>query len=123
MFEYTYINGKYQGAFTWALTKSIKENPESSVSDFQLKQNYPNPFNPNTTIEYKIPESTPVTLKIFNIQGKEIATLINSNHTPGNYSINWNGQDRFGRPVASGTYIYQIMAGKHQESKQMILMR
>ena len=86
----THGNGMYSSN----VVVSIKENPERIVSDFKLKQNYPNPFNPNTTIEYKIPESTPVTLKIFNIQGEEIATLINSNHTPGNYSINWNGQDR-----------------------------
>jgi hypothetical protein len=115
----THGNGMYSSN----VLVSIKENPENIVSDFQLRQNYPNPFNPNTTIEYKIAESAPVTLKIYNIQGKEIATLVNSDHTPGNYSVSWNGQDRFGQPVASGTYIYQLKAGKHQVSKQMVLMR
>lgn len=115
----THGNGMYSSN----VLVSIKENPENIASDFQLEQNYPNPFNPNTAIEYKIAESTPVTLKIYNIQGKEIATLVNSDHTPGNYSVNWNGQDRFGQPVASGTYIYQIKAGKHQASKKMVLMR
>ena len=115
----THGNGMYSSN----VLVSIKENPENIVSDFQLRQNYPNPFNPNTTIEYKIAESAPVTLKIYNIQGKEIATLVNSDHTPGNYSVSWNGQDRFGQPVASGAYIYQLKAGKHQVSKQMVLMR
>ncbi len=115
----THGNGMYSSN----VLVSIKENPEYIVSDFQLKQNYPNPFNPSTTIKYQIPEATSVILKVFNIQGKEIATLVNSDHTPGNYSVSWNGQDRFGQPVASGTYIYQIKAGKHQASKQMVLMR
>lgn len=115
----THGNGMYSSN----VVVSLEKNSENIVNNFQLKQNYPNPFNPTTTIDYEIPESSPVTIKIYNIQGKEIATLVNSNHIPGNYSVNWNGNDRFGRPVASGTYIYQIKAGKHQESKQMVLMR
>jgi flagellar hook assembly protein FlgD len=106
-----------------SFTSFIKDEPTGIASKFKLGQNYPNPFNPTTTIEYTISESSPVTIKIYNIQGKEIASLVNSDHSAGNYSVNWNGQDRFGRPAASGTYIYQIVAGEHRESKQMILMR
>jgi hypothetical protein len=117
----THGNGMYSANVSAVV--SVEEKPDYLVSNFSLKQNYPNPFNPNTTIEYNISEPSSVRLKIFNIQGKEIATLINSEHSPGNYSVNWNGQDRFGRPVASGTYIYQITAGDYRESKRMILMR
>ncbi|MEJ2542752.1 MAG: T9SS type A sorting domain-containing protein, partial [Calditrichaceae bacterium] len=115
----THGNGMYSSN----VVVSLMDNPKNIVNNFKLEQNYPNPFNPTTTIDYEIPESAPVTLKIYDIQGKEIATLINSDHIAGSYSVNWNGQDRFGRPVASGTYIYQIKAGKNQESKQMVLMR
>jgi hypothetical protein len=117
----THGNGMYSAKVSVETAIDTKE--ENIATDFKLSQNYPNPFNPNTTIEYRIPNSSPVTLKIYNIQGQEIATLVNANHPAGKYSVTWNGKDRFGRPVASGTYIYQITAGKYRESRQMVLMK
>ena len=117
----THGNGMYSSNVS--VTTAMGPEPGGLVKAFQLKQNFPNPFNPATTIEYSISESSPVTIKVFNIEGKEIATLVNSYHAPGNYSIEWNGMNRFGQPAASGTYIYEIIAGKFHEAKRMILMK
>jgi hypothetical protein len=111
------------GVFSTNVVSSLEEQPELTPDDFKLSQNYPNPFNPETTIKYQISKSGEVTLKVFDIQGREVVTLVNSNQIAGHYSVNWNGQDRFGIPVASGTYICRLTAGQHMESKQMQLIR
>ena len=85
---------------------------------FSLGQNYPNPFNPNTTISYSIPNTSLVRLKIFNILGQEVATLINEEKLMGNYEINFDASS-----LSSGVYIYKIQAGSFVESKKMILLK
>lgn len=87
-------------------------------------QNYPNPFNPSTIIQYAVssPENRTgaqlVTLKVFDVLGKEIATLVNDEKTPGNYEIEFNGQN-----LASGMYYYRLRAGDYVETKKMVLMK
>lgn len=73
---------------------------------FRLDQNYPNPFNPETTISYCLPTSDYVTIKIYNITGREIRTLVNERKASGYYNIQWDGKDNNGTNVASGVYIY-----------------
>jgi hypothetical protein len=90
---------------------------------FVLYQNYPNPFNPATTIRYNLPKTSHVTLKIYDLLGQEIRTLINSKQLSGEHSVTWNGVDNLGREVSSGIYIHQIQAGKHVESRKMVLLR
>ena len=85
---------------------------------FSLEQNYPNPFNPVTTIKYSIPKQSNVTLKLFNILGKEIRTLIDKVHSPGIYKIQFDGVD-----LTSGIYFYRIQAGDFAETKKMILIK
>jgi hypothetical protein len=85
---------------------------------FQLNQNYPNPFNPTTTIEFSIPKSEFVTLKIYNLLGQEVATMISEKLTPGNYTFTWDGTG-----FASGLYYYQIKSSEFQKVKKMILLR
>jgi len=85
---------------------------------FNLNQNYPNPFNPSTTIEFQIPNSEFVTLKIYNILGEEVATLINDRLKAGNHTYSFDGSR-----LASGVYLYRIEAGHFQETKKMILLR
>ena len=70
--------------------------------------NYPNPFNPNTTIEFSIQNDSKVNLSIFNIKGQRIKILINNEFQKGSHSINWNGDDEFGKPVSSGNYYYKL---------------
>jgi len=91
--------------------------------EFVLYQNYPNPFNPYTKIEYDMPKATNVTLKIYNVLGQEIKTLINDEQQPGNYQIIWDGTNNYNIRVSSGVYIYQIRAGSFVQAKKMILLR
>lgn len=95
---------------------SVKENIKP-VS-FKVEQNYPNPFNPATYINYSIPSDEFVTIKIFNIIGKEIATLVNSYQKAGNYSVEFNASD-----LSSGIYFYTISAGSYRTTKKMILSK
>ncbi len=89
-------------------------------------QNYPNPFNPETLIKFTIPGSETgarTTLKIFDIQGREIATLVNKEIPAGNYLTKWNGRDASNHPVASGVYIYEIRCGSKKFAGKMNLLK
>ncbi len=85
---------------------------------FELKDNYPNPFNPTTKINYELPITNYVTLKIYDIGGKEIAALVNGQQNAGRYSVEWNASG-----FASGTYFYKIVAGEFSQVKRMILVK
>jgi hypothetical protein len=86
--------------------------------EFSLKQNYPNPFNPSTTIEYTIPDNSFVTLKVYDMLGKEVASIVNKYQEQGSYIAVWNASD-----FSSGTYIYKLSAGNYTESKKMVLSK
>ena len=88
-----------------------------------LGQNYPNPFNANTEIRYQIPNARFISLKIYNILGQEVRILVNENKEPGYYVAIWDGDDRFGRAVASGVYFYRMETGDFVKIKKMILLR
>ena len=90
----------------------------SPISGFKLAQNYPNPFNPATTIKYSLPENSFVTLKVYNILGKEVATLVNEEKSTGIYEVSFNATN-----LPSGIYFYTIHAGKLMETKKMILIK
>ena len=94
---------------------------------FSLYQNYPNPFNPNTTIQFEIPftgkEMAKVELRIYNVQGELIRTLVNEEKSPGIYQAHWDGLNETGNPVASGIYLYQFRAGDFNHTRKMILMK
>ncbi|MGA3246000.1 MAG: T9SS type A sorting domain-containing protein [Bacteroidota bacterium] len=85
---------------------------------YALEQNYPNPFNPSTTINYSLPKSATVTIKIFNALGQEVALLVNERKDPGNYQTTWNAAN-----TPSGEYFYRLQAGEYTETKKMILLR
>ncbi|MCD4729268.1 MAG: T9SS type A sorting domain-containing protein, partial [Bacteroidales bacterium] len=92
----------------------------------QLKQNYPNPFNPTTKIEYNLPMTTNVILKIYNVLGQEVKTLINEMQTPGTKSVIWDATNNFGEPVSSGIYIYRIQTNeqfKNIQHRKMIFIK
>jgi hypothetical protein len=88
-----------------------------------LQQNYPNPFNPVTTIQYHIPENDKVLLKILDINGEEIRTLVNAIQTSGFHIIIWDGKDKVGRNVSSGVYYYRLETSLNQETQKMLLIR
>ena len=85
---------------------------------FSLKQNYPNPFNPTTTIEYSIPQNSFVTLKVFNVLGKEVATLVNGQNDAGKNKVDFDATG-----LNSGVYFYKIEAGSFSETKKMVLLK
>ena len=89
-----------------------------AVTEYNLEQNYPNPFNPSTTIKFQLPQDGFVTLKIYDILGNEITTLINEEKAQGRYEVNFNASN-----LASGIYIYKIQAGSFVSSKKMILIK
>jgi len=91
--------------------------------EFGLRQNYPNPFNPETNISFKLPHSSRVTLKVYNILGQEITTLVNRNMDAGYHNIKWDGRNSLGIRVASGIYIYRLRAGDFTKSLKMVLLK
>ncbi len=92
-------------------------------SVYILSQNYPNPFNPETMIKYQLPKTSNVTLKIYNILGQEIKTLVNEEQQVGYYSVKWDGTNNNGLKVNSGVYIYKIIADNFTDVKKMILLK
>lgn len=90
---------------------------------FDLSQNYPNPFNPSTKINFQLPKAEQVTLKIYDISGKEIITLVNSKYAAGKYSTDWMGTDANGKSVSSGVYFYKIIAGSNIQTKRMVFIK
>jgi Ca-activated chloride channel family protein len=90
---------------------------------FALLQNYPNPFNPFTTLTYQLPVICRVELKIFDMLGREVQTLVADVQGPGVYHVLWDGRDSRGHPVASGMYICRLTAGAFQSTRTMLLMR
>ena len=101
---------------------SVQQN-ESVPSEFSLMQNYPNPFNPTTTIRYELPVSSYVVLKIYNILGQEIRTLVNAEQTAGVKTVVWDAADAFGRPAVSGIYFYKIEASDFSRTLKLMLMK
>ncbi len=96
---------------------------EEIPSKFTLYQNYPNPFNPETTIKYAVPKATKVSLKVYNLLGQQVTTLVNDVKEAGVYSVRWNGKNSTGEKVASGIYFYRFKAGNFVQTKKMILLK
>ncbi len=94
----------------------VEEN--NQVKDFKVFQNYPNPFNPSTTISFAIPQRSNVNVKVYNITGKEVASLVNEVKEPGQYSVSFNAGK-----LSSGVYFYKITAGKFSSVHKMILIK
>jgi photosystem II stability/assembly factor-like uncharacterized protein len=92
------------------------------AQEFMLFDNYPNPFNPSTTIRYALPGQANVTLRIYNILGQEIRTLVNERQSAGVRSVVWDGRNNLNQAVSSGIYIYRLQAGARVLSKKMILL-
>jgi hypothetical protein len=106
-------------------TNIYKQNNTAAVNEkgnvlktFNLSSNYPNPFNPTTTISYQLPKSGWVTIKVYDILGNEVKTLVNENKSPGSYTVNFDA----GR-LSSGVYIYRIAAGEYTAARKMMLIK
>jgi hypothetical protein len=93
----------------------------------ELSQNYPNPFNPETEIRFGIPAQitagTNVQLRVYNMLGELVRTLVDEPMQPGTYTARWNGRDDRGVQVAAGVYIYRIVAGEYRATKRMLMLK
>jgi phage baseplate assembly protein gpV len=110
--------------------KGSLKNPITGIDEakiqplsFKVEQNYPNPFNPTTTINYSLKSAGVVSIKIYNVLGREVRTLVNEQKPSGNYSVVWNGRDNSGYSLPSGTYFYRYSAGDVTQVKKMILLK
>jgi len=120
-----HIDGTPRPALVW-LAQYVADNPLTGVNEttstlpskYELDQNYPNPFNPTTNIRYSIVKSSKVTLKIFDILGREVQTLVNTEQAPGQYTVSFNAVN-----LASGIYFYRIIAGNFTAIKKLMLLK
>ncbi len=107
-------------AMNWfgARVVSVKKVDNLTPEVFELSQNYPNPFNPSTVIRFSLPQRSDVTLKVFDVLGREVATLLSEVKDAGAYEVNFDASQ-----LASGIYVYQLKAGNFVSSKKMMLMK
>ncbi|NUM81908.1 T9SS type A sorting domain-containing protein, partial [bacterium] len=92
-------------------------------TEFTLDQNYPNPFNPTTKIRYAVPADGKVVIKVYNVLGQEIRTLVNEVKNIGRYDVTWDGRNATGQLVSSGIYFYRLEAGNVIKSKKMMFIK
>ncbi len=126
--EYSFVDENTNGHLYYRLkqvdldgsykySQIVEVNISNPVS-FALNQNYPNPFNPSTTISYSVPEKSFVTLKVYDVLGNEVASLVNSQTEAGEHSVNFNASN-----LSSGVYYYQITAGNNVATKKLMLLK
>ena len=107
------IDGKAYGSLY-----PVSIEAEDLLEDFSLYQNFPNPFNPTTKINYSVPQSSNVLLKVFDVLGNEVATLVNEEKSAGTYEVEFDGSG-----LTSGIYFYQLKASNYVETKKMMLLK
>lgn len=114
------VNGTHIGSGTFCGgSLSVKNGVDlGTPTEFSLSQNYPNPFNPSTTISYQLVKQSHVTLKVFDVLGREVATLVNGLEEPGYKSVKFEASK-----LPSGVYYYRLQAGNYVETKKLLLLR
>lgn len=101
-----------------------KSDAPPSAAAFSLQQNAPNPFNPTTQIAFTVPDGgAPVSLRIYDLTGRLVRTLVDGNEPAGTRSVTWSGENDQGQPVPSGTYFYRLTAPSFSEQKKMVLLK
>jgi hypothetical protein len=103
---------------TYENTVNIQNKNQIIVSNYKLFQNYPNPFNPKTNIKYQIKNNSFVSIKIFDILGKEVETLVNEKQSSGMYEVSWDASQ-----YPSGVYFYRLVTDGFTDTKKMILLK
>ena len=117
------IPGYFDNIVVTSLLSAVDENGINIPDGIYLEQNYPNPFNPETQIEYQLASSGFVSLKIYDLLGCEIKSLVSQEQTTGSYKVTWDGTDKLGNKVPSGIYLYKLSSNNQFVSKKMILMK
>ena len=119
--QYAYVGlfgTKYDRIYKFDRVTGVSQELGFVADDYELSQNYPNPFNPTTTISFTIPEASDVTLKVYDMIGQEVATLVNSEMSAGKFNVSFDASN-----LASGTYVYELRAGKTVISNKMMLLK
>ncbi|MDG2017017.1 MAG: FlgD immunoglobulin-like domain containing protein, partial [Rhodothermales bacterium] len=113
------------GSFTTTASFSVGVEDEFSEQPaaFELGQNYPNPFNPTTTIEFRMSESANVSLKVYNVLGQVVKTLVSGTLPSGMHSVSWDATDDSGSAVTTGLYIYRMETDNFSATKSLVLMK
>jgi hypothetical protein len=128
----TFFSGDGNGSVSLSKGENTEEQSESLVDErgvisiplaYGLSQNYPNPFNPETNIEVQLPENGWTVLKVYDILGRDVKTLVNREMPAGSHILVWDGANSEGRPVPSGVYIYRLTTSKFVSVRKMILVR
>ena len=127
--EDTVLTSRPKLTIVYSPSASVRpENP--GPSSFTLLQNYPNPFNPSTVIRFTVPDgiSSPTVLRVYDLMGKEVATLVNEVMTPGSHEVTFStrvgsASGENGTTLASGIYYYQLRSGEFLETRRMVLVR
>jgi hypothetical protein len=102
---------------------SAEEKSQSLINEYQLHQNFPNPFNPSTTIEYDLPKANHIRLVIYDLLGRQIRTLIDTQQQAGYFQTTWNGTDEFNLPVVAGVYLCRMEAGEFIKVTKLLLIK
>jgi hypothetical protein len=113
-----YVTGYVIDGVSFGTLSAVDSSRISIPAAYVLRQNYPNPFNPSTTISYALPTQSLVTLKVFNVLGQEVATLVNGLENPGNKSVEFNAAG-----LPSGVYFYRLQAGSYSGTKMLMVVR
>ncbi|MBX7152636.1 T9SS type A sorting domain-containing protein [bacterium] len=117
---YRLADVSYAGTITYHESKDVAV---SMPSKFELLQNYPNPFNPVTTIGYKLPQSTKVSISVYNVLGQKVRDLVREVKDAGTHRVVWDGRNDAGVQVASGIYIYRLEAGQFRTTRKMFFIK
>ncbi len=115
-----------EGLWIWLLNQqndqvSVSDNDPAPLESF-LVENFPNPFNPSTTISYRLMEQAIITLKVFNVLGQEVITLLDDSKDQGIYNIQWAGTDQSGSSVSTGVYFCRLQAGDYSKTIKMVYL-
>ena len=118
-----YAGGEEGGVCVMDIPSSVPKDTPPLPRKFYLYDNFPNPFNPGTNVTYEIATRDNVSLEVFDIQGREIKTLVRKEQFPGKYSVYWNGQNEKGSIVSSGVYLCVLRVGGIELSKKMVYLK
>jgi hypothetical protein len=134
--EYTFTDRDAHGETFWYKIEEVSLDGQSQFigpitveaamplpEQFSVSRNYPNPFNPETTIHYELPEDASVSVRVFDLMGREVKTLTDVQMSAGRYDAKWDGTNQFGNAVSSGMYFIRVQAGEFSAVRKMTLMR
>lgn len=116
--DYVFLGTSYHGIYRSSQKTTSVSMREGVAASFKLLQNYPNPFNPSTTIRFELPTQSFISLKVFDVLGREITTLVEGSHEAGIFSVKFDGSR-----LVSGVYCYRLQAGNYVETKKLVMLK